>query len=616
MPNRPAERRRRVCRLLGLLVALVACSASAQQTLLFDQMVGVQGYVGLDITDASATPAASTREGADDFVVPAGTTWRIQSIRAAVCLYHDILEGCLPELESDFAGPEPMLVHVSIYPDANGLPAAQPMQSGRAHVVRVASGVPGVVLEREVTLHAGRYWLGLSLPLAAPEVGASTMRWSSVPSPSGTAPLLRQTPAATCIGWCAVSQGTGEGLGFQLFGVATASVAQVFADGLENACLSATTDDPACIHLPPSAPPSIARIAITADVAWTKVDVYPLVDRSGSMASENNAFRDGLAAVTDAARCLPYGHATQDCYGDAWIGLGALGYREGLDPFQNIADAQPMPDFRRIPVNEPNGCCREVTLLALTSTVTGIGSEDAACAITDDYPTRSCSTSEFTPDGSGYACFRPDAIPVVVLLTDEAPDRGDTYACPAPDLVTADFVGEGAALLGLIGSTPSPDTADVIADMATAIGTVDSANGGSPIVLDAANGTSAVAFGDALERLRNNAPLRVSALLRDDPHDAIDTSAFVARIAVVNDGSDGCPLAATTADTDGDAVAYVFLALPPGTRACFRAVLQGNTSVPLQAQQQLAGATFEVLANERAVLSSTPVRFVLPPDTP
>ncbi len=106
-----------------------------------------------------------------------------------------------------------------------------------------------------------------------------------------------------------------------------------------------STTDP-LIVAPFQAPPSPASLRVASDSDLGAVDLYTIVDRSGSMEAEANAIRDNLGAVVDDLQCAPWGTGLPgDCIEDLWAGVGSVGYADsGADAFRNLLDIQENPN--------------------------------------------------------------------------------------------------------------------------------------------------------------------------------------------------------------------------------------------------------------------------------
>jgi hypothetical protein len=87
------------------------------------------------------------------------------------------------------------------------------------------------------------------------------------------------------------------------------------------------------------------------------LDMYVILDRSGSMAVEITAVKNNLATVVNNLGCPPAGGGDPaTCLPDLWAGAGTVGYTSsGSAAFQNWVDLQPNPSFASVPTNSRRG---------------------------------------------------------------------------------------------------------------------------------------------------------------------------------------------------------------------------------------------------------------------
>ena len=374
-------------------------------------------------------------------------------------------------------------------------------------------------------------------------------------------------------------------------------------------------DVPWCFSVPYQAPPNPAAAEVETEVSVADVDVYILMDRSGSMTTEADAIRDNFTTVANNVTCAPSGSGTPpDCIENAWWGVGSIGYSGTLgESYTNHLDLQPDPGLAgpAIPTTEPPGCCDETTLLAIWSTASGAGSQDAGCSISTPYPDRTSCDGSPAGGGVGYPCFRPLAMRVAVVATDEAPS--ETFNCPLLPNVASMAQSAGLRVIGLVGSGATPGTTTDLENLAVLTGAVDSV--GSPMVFDAANAAAPAALQDALLTLAGDTAMDVTTVVIDDPGDAVDTTvAFVERIETLQLGTADCPSGLTDVDTNGDVYPDTYIGVLPGQPLCFLVVLRSNASVSLP-DPELFPATIDVMG-DLVTIESIPVTFAVPPAAP
>jgi hypothetical protein len=344
------------------------------------------------------------------------------------------------------------------------------------------------------------------------------------------------------------------------------------------------------------------------------VDVYVLIDRSGSMSGEITSVRDNIAGQLELLTCPPLGSGSPaDCIADLWSGSGTFGYEDGA-PYTNHLDVQSNPDLTgpAIATAEPGSSSfNESHLLATWSTVTGQGTATSGCSPAATYgPRVSCATSPAGASGIGYPCFRPNALPIILLATDEAPTA--TFNCPTIPTVAAAANAIGAKVIGVRGSSPPAQVTTDLNALANQTDTIDGS--GNPIVVDGANAGAATAIGDGIRTLANSTPLDVEADPVDDPIDLIDAVAsFVDHLETLQLGTPECTSGLTDEDTNSDGFDDRYVDVTPGTPVCWRLIPKSNTTVEATEEPQLFHATVEVFGDGVTLLDTRDVFFLIPP---
>ncbi|MEO8705023.1 MAG: hypothetical protein ABI867_33530 [Kofleriaceae bacterium] len=346
------------------------------------------------------------------------------------------------------------------------------------------------------------------------------------------------------------------------------------------------------------------------------VDMYVLLDRSGSMLDEIAGVRNNLGTVVNQLTCAPLGTGVPpDCIPDLWAGAGTLGYTgSGADAFRNFADLQPNPSFAGLPVTEPGGCCAEVMTFAAFASVTGQGGANFGLG---GVPARAtCAGSPaanagFTP--FGYPCFREGALPIVLLATDEPPFTTSNNPNWAATVVPQ-FTNRGARLVGILGSGIAANTDTQLRQMATDTGAIDAANGNAPLVFQGAGAAAPTAIKNGILTLANGLPLDINALTNDDPADAVNAvTSFVDHIETLQLGTAACANGLNDIDTNADTFDDKYLAVRTGTPVCWKLFSKQNTTVPATDQPQLFRATVVVFGDGITELDRRDVFFLVPP---
>ncbi|MDX6587934.1 MAG: hypothetical protein QOI31_2407 [Solirubrobacterales bacterium] len=378
-----------------------------------------------------------------------------------------------------------------------------------------------------------------------------------------------------------------------------------------------STEDP-LVFVPFNKSPSPGTFDVAASTEIPMVDVYAILDRSGSMTTELAAIKNNFATVVNSLQCDPVGSGEPgECISDLWAGAGTVGYvGGGATAFQNFVDVQPNPSFAGLPTTEPAGCCSEPLTYAVHATATGSGGASFGVSV----PARTtCTGSPAQMTGYqtfGYPCFRTGALPVIVLATDEAPinPASDTLKSPAwSSTVKPAMNSAGARFVGLLGDSAGAGTETDLETMATNTGAVDATNGNAPLVFDAGGSNAAAVLGDGIRALVNGIPLEVGAEARDDPSDSVDAAlAFIDHIEVLSSGSVECPDGFAETDTNGDLFPDLYNDVPPGTPLCWRVVARQNQTVPATTDPQAFKVTVEIISDERLLVDEQEIYFVVP----
>lgn len=360
-----------------------------------------------------------------------------------------------------------------------------------------------------------------------------------------------------------------------------------------------------CVSLPPGARPLEVEVEVPAVLAT--VDVFFLLDATGSMVDEITNVRRGLRE-----RVVP---GVRDIIPDAAFGVGLVG-EFPVDPH---GDDDVRPYELRSPITEsvlavegalerlPEWANRdepEAQVEGLFQTATGEGYSGPGAIP----PSRGCPRG-----GSGGACFRDEALPVILLVTDAPFHHGPPGVSPVspyrfspPPHTYQDAVDAlrslGALVLGLAARdegamTPAAHLRAVARDTG-AVGA-----DGAPLVLDIGASGDRVGRGvvDAIERLASDVPLDVDGVLRDVGGDAFDATTVITdlRIARVDppDGA-GSVDGATARDT------------APGTRLTFGLTIDPSAVDPPETPFRVR-ARLIVRAFERSVLTTVPIDVYL-----
>ena len=437
--------------------------------------------------------------------------------------------------------------------------------------------------------------------------------------------LLDSAEDADCDGVTGASETNALAADTDLDGASDLLEITLFTDALD-ANDNPNANGDIAILVPNAQPPKPTATNVAFSPALQALDVYVLLDRSASMASEISTIKSNLASVLSNLTCPPLGNGDPAaCIPDIWAGAGTIGYSaSGVEAYRNHVDVQPAPNFSGVPTTEPTGCCDEALTFGLYASITGNGASSAAGCGLSGVPARAtCSGSPAQNGGFptfGYPCFRASALPVLVLVTDEQPisTGGTTNLCPNwASVVKPQLLARSARVVGVLGSGAPAAVQSDLQTMATDTGAVDARNGNAPLVFSGADTTAASAIQNGILSLAQGVPLDLSVSLVDDASDAVDAvTAFVAHVETNQLGTALCSSGLTTIDTNADLFADAYLGVPPKTPICWQLVLKRNETMPATQTAQTFRATLNVLADGVSTVASKDVYFVVPPLVP
>jgi hypothetical protein len=233
----------------------------------------------------------------------------------------------------------------------------------------------------------------------------------------------------------------------------------------------------------------------------------------------------------------------------------------------------------------------------------------------------------------GYPCFRPGAVPIIILITDAAfhngPGGSHAYSgiTPAPPTYTeaADaLIAIHARVLtidtsGSAGGESYANLQQISADTGAV-----TADGPLTIAID----TDGTGLGDnvvtAVQTLAVGVPMDITAVGRDDTTDGVDATVFIDHIVPnttggVEDPEDTtviCVGGLETGDGDSDGTPDMFLDVLPGTPVCFDIIPAENESVPPEAIPKVYRAYVDVVGDGVTVLDTRIIYFLVPPSVP
>ncbi len=345
-------------------------------------------------------------------------------------------------------------------------------------------------------------------------------------------------------------------------------------------------------------------------------DVYFLIDTTGSMSSaiENVATSLATSIVPMLRGAIPDVQMGVGHFND--VPTGSYGSYDDKT-YWHVVDITPNDSEVQSGLNTLYGTVPwgyggdwpESQVPALWITATGNGFTDCMETI----PPRVCPTY---PDEmsarKGYPCFRPDALPIVVLVSD-APWHNDgtgewDYDCSSimlTDAVSA-LLAINARHVGVFVGTAGGEGHDSMIYVSQATGSVDAM--GNALVEVTSSGGVSTGIVSMIETLASFTPQDVNAVPRDEPNDPpaaeYDAAVFVKDITPVS-GFPGIPEGYSGQDED------YFFDVVPGTQVTFNIDFYNNTVEPVDSALVFK-AWIVVLGNDVAMLDRRMVIIIVP----
>jgi hypothetical protein len=355
------------------------------------------------------------------------------------------------------------------------------------------------------------------------------------------------------------------------------------------------------------------------EVGLNSVDVYFLMDTSGSMGGEIANLRNGLTSGSYIPGCGGGIIGAMACtIPDVQFGVGQhedipvypfgmyydYAYRHALDITASPAAAQAAVNSLTLG-NGRDGPESQTVALWATATGNGLGSFFG--------PRGSCPAGRW-----GYPCFREEAIPVIVMVTDAPFHNGSNgfnyYGVGFTPSWSATIAALQAAGIRVIVIESAnyyyySDRQLCLNDfngIATATGAVDGA--GDPFVYNInSNGTGLDgAVVGAIDDLANATRLDIDARAIDNPGTAFDERQLVSSITAASYAPAG---ACNTISGD------TFISCVPGSDVVFEIVFH-NDAVPPAATPQVFDFWIRAYFDGTSLAAEKPVRIVVPPENP
>lgn len=338
-----------------------------------------------------------------------------------------------------------------------------------------------------------------------------------------------------------------------------------------------------------------------------KADVYVLMDTSTTMNGE-------IANITSSLQSVIVPGLAQEI-NDVAMGVGHFEdlpvspYGTGsFHAYENLQSITTDTAKVQQAVSTLATCCvpdgstmPESQVVALHATVTGKG----LGGFYADAP--SCAAGHF-----GYPCFRPQALPVIVLVTDamfhNGPNGANAYdfsVSPPPPTYGAmltELKARGAKVVGVFSGVAGEDAHTV--KVVTDTGAVDL--GGQPLVfsIDPSGSGLGQSVVTAIKNLAGNVARDVDTTRREAPDvdDGIDAANFIKAIM---------PKSAQPADGFASKDSTTFYTVVPGTQLLFEVDFH-NDFVQPEPVDRAYQALIEVRGDKTVLLDSRRVLVIVP----
>jgi hypothetical protein len=358
-----------------------------------------------------------------------------------------------------------------------------------------------------------------------------------------------------------------------------------------------------------------------------KADLFILMDTTGSMGGAISNLKTDMSSII-----IPEVEAIVP---NIWFGVGGFDdypvspYGSSGDlPFYLVQRTTGDAAVAQAGVNQlftnSGGDTPESDLPALWATSTGDALGSYVPAQT------ACEFEEI-----GYPCFRPGAVPIILLVTD-APFH-NAYGDYEPYINVPDAPDwtEAAVALNEIHAKVMPIYVDNTWSMgpvedhcnqiAWDTNTQDEENNPLVFTVDSSGSGMGDSVVEAIELLASVVPFdSISSAPRDDNSDSVDATDFIDYIEPnilggVQDPENEeiiCVGDLPAVDDDADPYLDKFVNILPGTPVCFDIYPAVNESVPETEDPQVFKAFIDVLGDEFTILDTRDVFFLVPPESP
>ncbi|HJK93221.1 MAG: hypothetical protein CMN31_04735 [Sandaracinus sp.] len=350
-------------------------------------------------------------------------------------------------------------------------------------------------------------------------------------------------------------------------------------------------------------------------------DIYFLIDTTGSMGSPISNVQSSLSMlVSEIATRIPNAQMGVGQFRDLPLGGGLTGYGSPGD--MAYANEQDITDNTGAVQTALDGLVAgggadgpESHVLALFQTAQPLGGTWSDGSDSWSLAAKNCTP---IPDEMGrrrgYPCFRPGALPIIVMVTDvdmhNDPTGQDAYTGITPPPYSFDQAMSALGSIGarFIGVAVNGGGRGDMEEVARRTGTVDGS--GAPLVFDASGGTVSNSIVDGIGTLTGGVAQDVGTRTENVPGnpDEFDATQFIKAITPVEGYREGVP--GTGYDSFDETTFYNVI---PGTQVEFDVDFYNDVRPPAAAAE-IFRARIIVVGNGVADLDAREVYIIVPPD--
>ncbi len=362
------------------------------------------------------------------------------------------------------------------------------------------------------------------------------------------------------------------------------------------------------------------RLLFATDIR--KADVYFLVDTTGSMTDAIANVRTSLSAIAAQIQeripdvQMGVGQFRDFPFGSTFGGYGS----PGDEAYKNEQDITPSLDAVQTALNGltagGGNDGPEAHVEAIFQTALAYGGDWTYEGSRYSIPAKSCPPMLDDPrPRRGYPCFRPGALPIVVMVSDAPWHNGPGGAAaysgirPPPAVFAQAVEAMGAIGARFVGVTVGGGGRSEMEEMARQTGTVDTS--GTPLVYDAPSGSVSDRIVEGIGAIAGGVKQDVSTRTENVPGnpDEFDATQFIEAIVPIEGYSGGGAPGMGYDSKD----ATTFYGVVPGTDVEFRVDFANSVRRP-GVTAEIFKARIIVVGNGVTDLDARNVYIVVPPE--